>query len=133
MKRDALAAWNTADWTAGLFIRVPENTVVEKPIVVHYVNDTTPGEVVATNRNLVLIGKSSEVTIVEKFNSSGPGNHFTNLVNEIVVHENDKLEYYSIQNDKGNKFHISQTAILQKNNSRVKSNQIDIKDKMKPH
>lgn len=130
IKGDALAAWNTADWTAGLFIRVPENTVVEKPIVIHYVNDTTPGEVVATNRNLVLIGKSSEVTIVEKFNSSGPGNHFTNLVNEIVVHENAKLEYYSIQNDKGNRFHISQTEILQKNNSRVNSYTFDLQGRL---
>ena len=119
MKADALAAWNTADWTAGLFVNVPDNTVVEKPIVIYYINDTTPGEVVATNRNLVIIGKSSEVTIVEKFNSSGPGNHFTNLVNEVVVNDNAKLEYYNIQNDKGNRFQYAQSEIYQKNNSRV--------------
>lgn len=119
IKGDALAAWNTADWTAGLFIRIPENTVVEKPVVIYYINDTTPGEVVATHRNLVILGKSSQVTIVEKFNSSGPGNHFTNLVNEVVVHENAKLEYYTIQNDKGNRFQFTQTEIHQKNHSRV--------------
>ena len=119
MKTDALAAWNTADWTAGLWVTVPDNTVVEKPIVIYYINDTTPGEVVATNRNLVTVGKNSEVTIVEKFNSSGPGNHFTNLVNEVVVNENAKLEYYSIQNDSGNRFQYAQTEVYQKNSSRV--------------
>lgn len=116
---DALTAWNTADWKAGLYIRVPDNAVVEKPIAIYYINDTTAGEVIATNRNLFVLGKSSQLVVVEKFNSAGGGNHFTNLVNEIVVNENAKLDYYSIQNDKGNRFQFSQTEIYQKNSSRV--------------
>ena len=119
IKSDAFAAWNTADWKAGLFIHVPDNTVVETPVIIHYINDASAGEVIATNRNLVVIGNKSEVTIAEKFNSSGPGNHFTNLVNEIVVGENARLDYYSIQNDKGNRFQFSQTEIYQKDSSRV--------------
>ena len=119
IKSDAFAAWNTADWKAGLFIRVPDNTVVEKPLVIHYINDASAGEIVATHRNLIIIGKNSEVTIVEKFNSTGDGNHFTNLVNEIVVAENSRLEYYSLQNDKGNRYQYSNTEIYQKNSSRV--------------
>ncbi|HEU5145957.1 MAG TPA: Fe-S cluster assembly protein SufD [Chryseosolibacter sp.] len=129
-KSDAMAAWNTADWTAGLFISVPDNTIVAKPIVIYYINDTTPGEVIATNRNLVVIGKNSEVTIVEKFNSSGAGNHFTNHVNEIVVNENAKLEYYSIQNDRGNRFQYSQTEIYQKNTSRVNTYTFNLQGKL---
>jgi Fe-S cluster assembly protein SufD len=57
--------------------------------------------------------------IVEKFNSAGPGNHFTNLVNEIVVGENARLDFYSIQNDKGSRYQFSQTEIYQGNSSRV--------------
>lgn len=119
MKADAFAAWNTADWKAGLFIRVPDNTVVEKPLIFHYINDASAGEVIVTNRNLVITGKNSEVTILEKFNSSGPGNHFTNLVNEIVVAENARVDFYSIQNDKGNRYQFSHTEIYQKRSSRV--------------
>lgn len=130
MKADALAAWNTADWTAGLFVNVPENTVVEKPVIIYYINDTTPGEVVATNRNLFIIGKNSELTIVEKFNSAGPGNHFTNLVNEVVVQENAKVEYYSIQNDKGNRFQYSLMEIYQKNTSRVNTYTFDLQGRL---
>lgn len=130
MNTDALAAWNTADWTAGLFVTVPENTTVEKPIVIYYINDTTPGEVIATNRNLVVVGKNSEVTIIEKFNSAGPGNHFTNLINEIVVNEHAKLEYYCIQNDKGNRFQYSQTEIYQKNSSRVNTYTFDLQGRL---
>ena len=41
------------------------------------------------------------------FNSSGPGNHFTNLVNEVVVAENSRLDFYSIQNDNGNRYQFA--------------------------
>ena len=116
---DAFAAWNTADWKAGLFIRIPDNAVVDKPLVIHYINEAGAGEVIATNRNLIVAGKNSEVTIVEKFNSSGGGNHFTNLVNEVVVGENARLDFYSIQNDKGNRYQYSHTEIHQATTSRV--------------
>lgn len=119
VKADAFAAWNTADWKAGVFIHVPQNTVVEKPVVIYYINDATTAEVISVNRNLIVLGRSSEVMIVEKFNSAGAGNHFTNLVNEAVVGENAKLEFYSIQNDKGNRYHFSQTEIYQRKSSRV--------------
>lgn len=119
MKGDAFAAWNTADWKAGVFIHVPDKQVVDKPVVLYYINDASAGEVVATYRNLVVTGKSSEVTIVEKFNSSGPGNHFTNLVSEVVVDENSRLDFYSIQNDKGNRYQTTLTEVYQKNFSRV--------------
>lgn len=116
---DAFAAWNTADWKAGLFIHIPDNSVVARPLIIHYINDTTPGEVVAVNRNLVVAGKNSEVTILEKFNSIGAGHHFTNLVNEIVVAENATVNYYNIQNDKGSRYQFSHTEIYQKHHSRV--------------
>lgn len=123
---DALAAWNTADWTTGVYIRVPEKTKVSKPVVIHYINDSTAGEVVAVHRNLMIVGKNSELTILEKFNSAGAGNHFTNLVNEIVIDENAQLDYYSIQNDPGNRYHVSQTEIYQKNSSRVNTYTFDL-------
>lgn len=127
---DAFAAWNTADWKAGVFIRVAEKAIVEKPVVFLYINDSTSGEVIATNRNLIVTGKHSDVTIVEKFNSSGAGNHFTNLVNEIVVSENAKLDYYSIQNDRGNRYQFTQTEIYQKNASRVNTYTFNLQGKL---
>lgn len=129
-KVDAFAAWNTADWKAGLFIQVPDNSVVKKPLVIHYINDASAGEVVTTNRNLIIAGRSSEVTIIEKFNSSGAGNHFTNHVNEVVVDENASLSYYSIQNDKGNRFQYSHTEIYQKKSSNVNTYTFNLQGKL---
>ena len=116
-KSDALAAWNTAAWNHGLFIHIPDNTLLEKPVIIYNITHATAGEIVAVNRNLVVVGKSSEATIIEKFDSVGTANHFTNLVTEIVVNENAKLNLYSIQDDKGNRFQYSLTEIYQKNAS----------------
>lgn len=130
IKADAFAAWNTSDWKAGLFMHVPDNTVVRKPIVFHYINDTSAGEVICVNRNLMITGKNSEVTVVEKFNSSGPGNHFTNVVSEIVVGENARLDFYSIHNDRGNRYQFSHTEIYQKRSSRVNTYSFKLQGKL---
>ena len=129
-KADGLTAWNTADWKTGVYIRVPDNMVVDKPLVIHYINDSTAGEVIAVNRNLVIVGKSSELTILEKFNSAGAGNHLTNLVNEMVVSENARLDYYTIQNDRGNRVQFSQTEIYQKNSSQVNTYTFNLQGKL---
>lgn len=130
IKTDAFAAWNTADWKAGLFINIPDNSVVKTPVIIHYINDASAGEVISTNRNLIVTGKNSEVTIVEKFNSSGGGNHFTNLVTEVVVAENARLNFYSIQNDKGNRYQYTNTEIYQKNSSRVNTYSFNLQGKL---
>ena len=129
-KTDAFAAWNTADWKAGLFLHVPDNGIVTKPLVIHYINDASSGEVVAANRNLIIMGRNSQMTIVEKFNSSGAGNHFTNLVNEVVVGENARMDYYNIQNDKGNRYQYSHTEIHQKNSSNVNTYTFNLQGKL---
>ena len=130
IKTDAFAAWNTADWKGGLFVHIPDHAILEKPLVIYYINDASSGEVIAVNRNLFVIGKNSEATVVEKFNSSGPGNHFTNLVNEVVVAENALFDFYSIQNDKGNRYQFTRTEIYQKNSSRVNTYSFSLHGKL---
>jgi Fe-S cluster assembly protein SufD len=116
---DALTSWNTAAWTQGVFINVPDNTNIEDPIIIYHIANATAGEIIAVNRNLFAIGKNSQVSIIEKFDSTGKANHFLNLVSEVVVDENGALDYYSIQNDNNNRFQHTLTEIHQKKSSRV--------------
>jgi Fe-S cluster assembly protein SufD len=118
-KSDVFAAWNTAGWKSGVFIHVPKNTVVEKPVVIYHISDSAQGEQTITQRNLVVIEKSSELTVIEKFDSVGDASHFINLVTETTVDENSGLEWYSIQNDAGRRYQYGLNFILQKNASRV--------------
>ena len=48
----------------------------------------------------------------------------------MVVDENSRLEYYSIQNDKGNRYHFSHTEIYQKRSSRVNTYTFNLQGKL---
>lgn len=114
---DSLAAWNAAAWKDGVFIQVPDNTIVEKPVLIYHVTDTTNGQVVTVNRNLFVVGKKSEVTVLEKFDSTGKFPCFSNTVLEGVVDELGELNFYSIQHDAANHYNLKQ--IHQADKSRV--------------
>lgn len=118
-KADVLTAWNTASWSDGVFVHVDKNVIVEKPIVLYHIHDVREGQVITLHRNLFIAEKSSEVTIIEKFDSEGPSNSFSNLVTEVVVAENAGFNLYEIQNDSGARYHYNHIHISQGNASRV--------------
>ena len=119
LKSDSFANWNTASWTSGLFVQVSANKKVETPIVVHHIQDTSNGQVISNIRNLIVVDENSSVTILEKFDSLGKANHFSNSVTEVVVAKNAELNLYSIQNDLGNQYQNGLTQINQSDSSRV--------------
>lgn len=121
-KNDALVAWNTAGWTQGLFLHIKKNQSVDKPIIIHHIQDVNENsEVVTITRNLIVAEPGSKFTLVEKFDSVGKSNHFSNHVTEAVVLENAEVDYYSIQNDAGNRYQYNLTQFHQANHSRVNS------------
>ena len=116
---DPFTAWNTASWSQGVFLHVPDNAVVKKPVLIYNLHDARAGQVITTSRNLFIIGKNSEVTIIEKFDSVGEHSHFSNSVTEAMVGANAGLELYSVQNDSGNRFQQGLTHVHQSDSSRV--------------
>jgi len=119
LKADSFANWNTASWKSGLFVHVPTNTKVEKPIAMYHIQDTSNGQVISNHRNLIVVEENSSVTILEKFDSTGKANHFSNSVTEAVVAKSAELNLYSIQNDLNNRFQYGLTQIYQSDSSRV--------------
>ncbi len=117
--KDALNAWNTAAWNEGVFIHIKNNQVVEKTITIYHIHDATVSEVLSVNRNLIIAGSNSKATVIEKFDSVGNHNHFSNIVTEAVALENSELNFHSIQNDSGNRYQYNLTQFHQSNFSRV--------------
>lgn len=119
-KADPLVAWNTAAWTSGIQIVIGDNVDLDKPVLIHHIQDTTHASVKSFNRVLIELGKNSRATVIEKLNSVGD-NHpgFSNVVTEGFVNENGELNHYSIQADSGKRYHFGQTTIVQERSSRV--------------
>lgn len=116
---DPFAAMNAAFWQEGIFINVPENTVVEKPFFILHFNDSSHSQVIAHTRLLIIVGKESQLTVIEKFDSIGTNPVFHTFSEEFVIKENAQLEYYKIQNDQGNSYQVANTLIHQENSSKV--------------
>ncbi len=116
---DAFVAWNTASWKDGVFIQVPDNKVVDEPVLVYHIHDTRGGQIVSANRNLVILGKSSALTILEKYDTTGNANGFSTQVSEGIVNENACLTWFTIQNDKGNRYQFNHKQFQQTRSSRV--------------
>ncbi len=115
---DAFAAWNTASWSDGVFIQVTKNKRAEKPVLIYHLHDTRQGQVISAVRNLVVAETSSEITILEKFDTIGTANGFSMIVSEGVVAANAAVNWYSVQND-ANRFHQELRQINQESSSRV--------------
>ena len=116
---DSLTAWNTAAWNEGVFLHVRKNQILTKPIIIYHVQDARDQDVVTVSRNLVVTDVNSKATLIEKFDSTGQANHFSNHVTEVVVAENAEVNFYSIQNDSGSRYQYNLTQFYQLNNSRV--------------
>ena len=113
-ENDAYTAMNTAFFDDGVFIRVGCNVVVEKPIVIYHITDN---QEISNTRNLILVGKSSQVDVVENYISIGNKNNFSNVVSEIVLEENATVNHYKLQLKNKQAYHVGNTQVYQTNNS----------------
>lgn len=122
-KEEALEALNTALATDGIFVHVPHNKIVEKPLEVIYLNHAQDNLFIQP-RNLYVLGKNAELKVVETHCSTGEQKHFTNAVTEIVLWENAHLDFYKTQNDVHTTALVDQVFSQQERDSVVSINSV---------
>jgi Fe-S cluster assembly protein SufD len=113
---NGFVALNTAFANDGVFINVPANTVVEKPVMVLNLTGSNDANVLSQPRNLIVAEKSSSVKIVELFHSISDNESLINTVSEVVVEENAHVEIYKIQDENMKSFHFNKTQAHQSKN-----------------
>jgi len=117
--KDSFALLNAAFYQEGIFIYVPENTIVQKPLLILHINDANDKQVIAHTKLLAIVEKGSRISIVEKSDSLGEQSCLHTFTEEIIVKENAEFDYCKIQNDHGQIHQISNTTISQLNASKV--------------
>ncbi len=113
----AFTALNTAFASDGVFIRVPDSKTVVEPIIMRFITDARTNSVAAQPRNLIIVGRNAEVKVVEAYRTLGDEASFTNAVTEVVVAREARVEYYKVQNDTDQSYHIGRTQVRQADNS----------------
>jgi Fe-S cluster assembly protein SufD len=122
---DGLVHLNTAMASDGVFIYVPEGVVLKKPIqIVNLVQSDV--DIFNQHRNLIIVEKNAEVTLIECDHTLSPQKFLTNAVTEIYVGENSHFDIIRVQNEHNNAGKITHTFIYQDRSSYVSSNNITL-------
>ncbi len=113
----AFTALNTAFAQDGVFIRIPDNRTVAEPVIVRFITDARTQNVASQPRNLLIVGRNSEVKVAESYRTLGNMAAFTNVVTEVVMAADARLEHYRIQNESERAYHIGRTQVSQAENT----------------
>jgi Fe-S cluster assembly protein SufD len=127
---DSFALLNNSFWQEGIFIHVPANTIVDKPILILHVNDAQHQQVISHTRLLAIAEKGSQVSIIEKSDSIGELPCLHTFIEEIIVKDQATFDYCKIQNDPGEIHQVSNTTILQSNSSKVNTFTLTLNGKL---
>jgi Fe-S cluster assembly protein SufD len=104
--RHAFTALNTAFLVDGAFIHVPDSTIVEAPIHVLFASVGGARQMMTQPRVLIVMGASSQASIVESYVGLGAERYFTNTVTELMAGENAIVHHYKVQRESPESFHI---------------------------
>ena len=92
---DPFIALNTALFEEGIFIRIADNAILDKPLLLHHYTTSSAYRSMTYPRLLVVVGKNSQASIVTSWQTGG----FTNAVAEVVLQEGSQLDYYTLQTE----------------------------------
>jgi Fe-S cluster assembly protein SufD len=123
---NAFVALNTAFLDDGAYIFVPDGIVAEVPIQLLFLSSFHEDARVIFPRNLIVVGKNTEVTVIENYVSLSTVPHFTNAVTEIIVGENATLKHCKLQQEVDRAYHIATIQTDQDRNSSFVSHSISI-------
>ena len=114
---------NAAFAQDGIFIFIPDNTIVTKPFqIVNAIRHKK--NIFIQSRNLIILGKNSSITLVHCEDSFNEQPSFTNVTSEIVIGENASLDHYKLQNLNNDSSLVNSTWFRLSAGSRLSANSV---------
>src|SRR6185503_85460 len=128
---NGLTALNTAFLQSGVFLWIPKNVKLERPLQITFMADAENGA--SFPRLLVVAEENSSATLIESFASSNDGKYFTNAIAEIVLKDGAQLEHYRLQRESNNAYHVSTTSAELGRASRYATTSINLGARLSRH
>ncbi len=130
VESDAFTALNTAFTEDGLVVTLDKNVIVEKPILINFIATGGPTKEAIQPRNLIVAGENSQLTLVENYISLGNNNTFTNAVTELAIDKHAIVDFYKLEVEGENAFHVGNTQAYQLDNSVFNTTTISLEGAM---
>ncbi len=121
---------NTALLGDGCVMLLADNAILDKPLHLVFVADPQAGAFACHPRNLFVLGKQAEATVIETYTGSDAVDYFTNTLTEISLGDGAVLEHYKLQHEGMAGFHIGNVQVEQQRNSRLVSHSISLGGKL---
>ena len=128
---NGLTALNTAFLQSGVFVWIPKNVKLERPLQVTFLADTENSA--SFPRLLVVAEENSSATLIESYSSAADGKYFTNAIAEIVLKDGAQLNHYRLQRESNNAFHVSTTSAELGRSSRYYTTSINLGARLSRH
>lgn len=105
-QEQAFAALNTAFAVDGALIHVPRGVVIEAPLYLVFVSVGGGTPFLSQPRNLFVLEAGSQACVVESYIGVANQVSWTNVVTEILGGEGATIDYYRVQREGNNAFHV---------------------------
>jgi Fe-S cluster assembly protein SufD len=128
---NGVAALNTAFLQSGVFLWIPKNVKLARPLQITFLANAENGA--SFPRLLVVAEENSSATLIESFASVNGGKYFTNAIAEIVLKDGSQLDHYRIQRESKNAYHVSTTAAELGRASRYDTTSINLGAQLSRH
>jgi Fe-S cluster assembly protein SufD len=123
-EQQAFVALNTALLEDGVFVWVPRNQVLEKPLNLLVVASPEDAPLAVFPRNLIVAGESSQLTVVEQYVTVGEGRYLAAPVTELIAGDNAVVDHYKLQRESAEAFHVATFQLQLGRDSNVSSHSI---------
>jgi Fe-S cluster assembly protein SufD len=107
---NAFVALNTAFFRDGAFLHVPAGQRVAEPVQLLFVSTGTDQGATAHVRNLIVVERDAQVTVVENFVSLSEVTSVTNSVTELIAGDGARVEHVKLQDESLQAFHVATVA-----------------------
>jgi len=123
--KDPMVALNSAFALDGVFIYVPDNVVIEKPIqIINLLR--SEGDLYVTQRNLVLVGKNAQVKLMFCDHTLAVQSYIANYLTEVHMAEDSIVDVYGIQNQHNGTAYMNGLFVRQERNSQLIASTISL-------
>lgn len=125
LQEESFVALNTAFSQDGIFLYVPENQVLERPIQIIHLLLSDKNQMVQ-HRNLFVVEKNATAQVIICDHTLSPHMYLTNSVTEVVAGENSDVDILRLQNEHNNSCQVTNTWINQEKDARCQHGTITL-------
>jgi Fe-S cluster assembly protein SufD len=119
--QNGFTALSTAFLEDGAFVELADGSGVEEPIEIVFVSSARRGEVAVYPRLLVVGGRDSRASLVERFVSDSPATTLSSPVAEIVLGDGARIFHVRVVSEGPRAAHVATTQVLAGRNARYSS------------